>query len=101
MERWRVHLPPGLEPPFEVYVNGVLQREGDDYEVAGDRLLFAKALAQEGRLGFWRWFWGAWGIGTYRAHHTVDVRYERDGRTLVAHALSVEPPAGYPSKTER
>jgi hypothetical protein len=99
MERWSVHLPPGLEPPFEVYVNGVLQREGDDYAVEGERLLFARPLAQEGRLGFWRWFWGAWGIGTYRAHHTVDVRYQRDGRTLVAHALKVEPPAS--AKRER
>lgn len=88
-----MHLPPGVTPPFEVYVNGVLQRAGDDYEVAGDRLLFARALAQEGRLGFWRWFWGAWGIGTYRAHHTVDVRYQRSGQTLVAHALRVEPPS--------
>ena len=89
-----MELPAGVEPPFEVYVNGVLQREGDDYEVAGRRLLFRRALAQEGRLGFWRWFWGAWGIGTYRDHHTVDVRYEQDGRQLVAHALPVEPPAG-------
>lgn len=87
-----MHLPPGVEPPFEVYVNGVLQREGDDYETGDGLLLFVRPLAQEGRLGFWRWFWGAWGIGTYRAHHTVDVRYDRDGRRLVAHALKVEAP---------
>ena len=89
-----MQLPEGVEPPFEVYVNGVPQREGDDYEVDGRLLLFRRALAQEGRLGFWRWFWGAWGIGTYRANHIVDVRYEQDGRQLVAHALRVEPPAG-------
>lgn len=92
MERWRVELPKGIEPPFEVYVNGVRQTEGDDYEVAGHRLLFARPLTQEGRLGFWRWFWGAWGIGTYKTHHTVDVRYSRGGQTLVAHALRVLPP---------
>ncbi len=92
MERWRVELPRGIEPPFEVYVNGVLQRAGDDYEVDGRLLLFIRPLTQEGRLGFWRWFWGAWGIGTYKTHHTVDVRYQRDGRTLVAHALRVLPP---------
>ena len=86
-------LPAGLRPPFEVYVNGVLQREGEDYRVGEHELVFARPLAQEGRLGFWRWFWGAWGIGTYRAHHTVDVRYERDGRPLVAHALRVVPPS--------
>lgn len=92
MERWRVELPRGIEPPFEVFVNGVPQRAGQDYELRDGMLLFARALAQEGRLGFWRWFWGAWGIGTYRAHHTVDVRYERAGRKLVAHALRVLPP---------
>lgn len=73
-------------------MNGVLQREGADYRVDGELLLFDRPLAQEGRLGFWRWFWGAWGIGTYRSHHTVDVRYEHKGRQLVAHALRVQPP---------
>lgn len=92
MERWRVELPRGIEPPFEVYVNGVLQRSGVDYEVVDGRLLFIRPLTQEGRLGFWRWFWGAWGIGTYRTHHTVDVRYQRGDQTLVAHALRVLPP---------
>lgn len=94
MERWRVQLPAGVRPPFEVFVNGVVQQEGVDYEVADGALLFERALAQEGRLGFWRWFWGAWGIGTYRKHDNVDVRYVRDGRTLVAHALRPEPPRG-------
>ena len=51
---------------------------------------------QEGRLGFWRWFLGAWGIGTYRRDDVVDVRYELNGRTLVAHGLTVEPPAVAP-----
>jgi hypothetical protein len=95
MEHWRVELPPEVRPPFEVFVNGVPQREGEDFELAPDRdaLLFSRELAQEGRLGLWRWFLGAWGIGTYRRNDTVDVRYTLpDGRTLVAHALPVRPP---------
>lgn len=95
MERWRVDLPDAVRPPFEVFVNGVLQREGDDYELAPDHdaLLFTRELAQEGKLGFWRWFLGAWGIGTYRRNDVVDVRYTTaDGRTLVAHALPITPP---------
>lgn len=88
-----MQLPAGVEPPFEVYVNGVLQRQGDDYELRDGHLLFARALAQEGRLGFWRWFLGAWGIGTYRDNNTVDVRYTREGRQLVAHDLKAKPPA--------
>ena len=94
MDRWRVHLPPGVRPPFEVYVNGILQRRGEDYEVRGAQLLFDRPLAKEGRIGLWRWFLGAWGIGTYRRNDTVDVRYERGGRPMVAHALDIEPPPG-------
>jgi hypothetical protein len=93
MERWRVQLPAGVRPPFEVFVNGVPQREGEDYERSGSALLFRRELVQEGKLGFWRWFLGAWGIGTYRRDDVVDVRYERDGQPLVAHALAVQPPA--------
>jgi len=92
MDRWRVQLPPGVQPPYEVYLNGVRQQEGADYEVRGEALLFARELVQEGKLGFWRWFLGAWGIGTYRRNDVVDVRYVRDGRPLVAHELPVEPP---------
>jgi hypothetical protein len=93
MDRWQVKLPPGVEPPFEVYVNGVAQRQGDDYDVGPGVLLFDRPLAKEGRLGLWRWFLGAWGIGTYRKNDTIDVRYEAGGRPMVAHALEIEPPA--------
>src|SRR5215207_1843381 len=92
MDRWRVQLPRGVRPPFEVFVNGVRQQPGEDYEVREGALLFGRELVQEGKLGFWRWFLGAWGIGTYRRNDVVDVRYEVDGRPLVAHELTVEPP---------
>jgi hypothetical protein len=95
MERWRVKLPPGVRPPFEVYVNGVLQEPGHDYDIREGALLFDRPLAKEGRLGFWRWFLGAWGIGTYRKDDAVDVRYEVEGRPMVAHALDIEPPPGW------
>jgi hypothetical protein len=93
MDRWRVKLPPRVRPPFEVFVNGVPQREGTDYDVRGNALVFRRELVKAGRLGFWRWFLGAFGIGTYGRDDTVDVRYELDGRSLVAHALAIEAPA--------
>jgi len=95
---WRVPLPPNVRPPLEVFVNGVPQQEGSDFELApgDDVLLFRRELVQEGRLGFWRWFLGAWGIGTYRRNDVVDVRYTLDGRTLVAHGLAVESPDAEP-----
>jgi hypothetical protein len=94
MERSAVRLPPGVRPPFDVYVNGVPQQEGTDYRLRDGVLLFDRALAQEGKLGFGRWLLGAFGIGTYRAHHSVDVRYTLpDGRPMVAENLPVEPRA--------
>ena len=95
----RVPLPDGVEPPLEVFVNGVRQREGVDYELVDGELRFPRPLAREGSLGFWRWFLGFWGIGTYRRDEVVDVRYERDGRTTVAHRLPfevVDAPSGAP-----
>jgi hypothetical protein len=91
MNRWRVKLPTGCEPPFEVYVNGVLQREGDDYEIAGRVLLFGRPLAKD-RISAGRWLLGAFGVGTYRKNDDVDIRYEHGGRQLVAHALDIQAP---------
>jgi hypothetical protein len=86
-----VPLPPGLPSRFEVYVNGVRQRPGDDYAVRDGALVFERELRKEGRLGFWRWFLGAWGVGTYRQNDSVDVRYEVDGRPRLAEGLDIEP----------
>jgi hypothetical protein len=80
----RVDLPAHVGRPLEVYVNGVLQSAGTDYEVVGRSLVFPRSLAQEGRLGFWRWMSMFLGIaGTYRKHETVDVVYETaSGRSV-------------------
>jgi hypothetical protein len=86
----RVKLPPNVREPYTVFVNGVRQVPGEDFQVRGGELVFAQTLVKEGRLGFWRWFWGAWGIGTYRKNDQVDVAWEVDGRPRVAHALDIE-----------
>ena len=81
-------LPPQVSPPFEVYLNGVRQHQGVDFRVDGDSLVFERALAREGRLGFWRWLSLFLGIaGTYRQNDTVDVVYDSGGRRLVASGL--------------
>lgn len=92
MSQWRVALPPGVRPPFEVYVNGVLQELGADYRVSRGELVFERELARES-LSRWQWFMGFWGIGTYKRNDEVDVRYELDGRPMVAHALPIIPPS--------
>jgi hypothetical protein len=88
-----VPLPPGVRAPFDVYVNGVQQVEGADFDVVDDRLVFERELRKEGKLGFWRWFLGAWGVGTYRQNDSIDVRFERDGRPALVEGLDIEPPA--------
>ena len=85
-----MRLPTQVRGDYAVFVNGVRQHEGVDYDVAGRELRFARPLAKEPRLGFWRWFWGAFGIGTYGRNDQVDVAWEQDGRPRVAHALDIE-----------
>lgn len=88
-----MRLPTQARSPFAVYVNGVRQREGVDYDVCGRELRFSRSLVKEGRLGFWRWFAGAFGVGTYRRNDEVDVTWDAGGQPRVAHALDIEPPA--------
>jgi hypothetical protein len=87
----RVRLPRGVREPYTVYLNGVRQEPGRDYTVQHGVLVFPTELRKEGRLGFWRWFMGAWGIGTYRKDDQVDVAWEVAGTPRVAHALDFEP----------
>lgn len=90
--RTLVRLPGDVTRPFEVFVNGVVQTEGVDYEVMGGVLLFERVLRSEGKLGFWRWtaiFVGM--AGTYRQNDSVDVAYTVGGRKVVATRLPLDP----------
>ncbi|HEY3727661.1 MAG TPA: hypothetical protein VGL51_10835 [Solirubrobacteraceae bacterium] len=91
MKEWRVILPPGVRPPYEVYVNGVRQELGSDYRVSAGELLFKRELVRQ-KLGVRAWMLGFWGIGTYKRNDEIDVRYELEGRPMVAHGLDVIPP---------
>jgi hypothetical protein len=91
-ERSRIELPEHVPPAFEVYVSGVRQVPGRDFEVQGRSLVFSRPLAQEGRLGFWRWASMWLGIaGTYRKHETIDLVYEANGRREVETGLVPQP----------
>ncbi|MCW3049870.1 MAG: hypothetical protein JWO74_4154 [Solirubrobacterales bacterium] len=90
MPRSVVRLPSEVRSPFDVYVNGVRQNPGDDYQVRDGALVFQRAMKKD-RISGWRWFLGAWGVGTYRQNDSVDVRYERpDGTPAVAEGLAIE-----------
>lgn len=88
----RVDLPPAVQGPFEVYVNGVPQREGADFRVDDRTLVFTRELHHEGRLGFWRWASITFGVaGTYRQNDVVDVIHDQGGRRAVASNLPLSP----------
>jgi hypothetical protein len=88
--RSQVELPEQVTGSFEVFVNGVPQVEGVDYERVGRRLVFRRELAEEGRLGFWRWLSLFLGVaGTYRKNDTVDVVFTQDGRRAVVSLQAV------------
>jgi hypothetical protein len=85
-----VKLPEHAEPPFEVFVNGVPQKEGVDYVRKGDTLYFFRPIKQEGKLGFWRWLSIFIGIaGSYKQNDSVDVTFVRDGRRLIETGLPI------------
>ena len=89
-ERARVELPSYVHGEFEVFVNGVPQEEGRDFEREDRTLVFDRPLAREGRLGTMRWLSMLLGVaGTYRQNDSVDVVYEAGGRRVVATGLPI------------
>jgi hypothetical protein len=85
-----VNLPPEVRSPYQVFLNGVPQREGVDYQLKGRTLMFARELRKD-KISKRRWLLGAWGVGTYKQDDSVDVRYEApDGSPRVAEALEID-----------
>lgn len=91
MARSLVRLPRDVREPYQVFLNGVPQRLGVDFQVREGALVFERELRKD-RISGWRWLLGAWGVGTYRQDDSVDVRYEAaDGSPRVAEGLAIEP----------
>ncbi len=85
----RVRLPRGAEPPVRVYLNGVEQSAGADYQLRDGEIVFSRPLVKE-KVGAARWMAMYLGLfGTYRKHETVDVEYRRDGKLQLASDLEV------------
>jgi hypothetical protein len=86
----RVRLPGGAGPPFAVYVNGVEQSEGGDYEVRAGEIVFTREIVKE-KVGTGRWLAMYLGLfGTYRKDETIDLQFERGGKTELVSDLPVE-----------
>ncbi len=86
----RVKLPRGAQPPIRVYINGVEQTEGEDYELEPGEVVFGEPIVKEGKLGGLRWLSMYIGLfGSYRKHEVVDVEYRIDGKPHLASDLPV------------
>ncbi len=87
----RVKIPAGAEPPFVVFINGVEQNEGEDFEIEGRELRFTRPIVKE-KMGTSRWLAMYLGLfGTYRKDETVDIQFRRDGATELVPDLPVIP----------
>jgi hypothetical protein len=87
----RVRIPNGAERPFTVFINGVEQREGVDYDVAGREIVFTRPIVKE-KIGTGRWLAMYLGLfGTYRKDETIDLQFTRKGKVELRSDLPVIP----------
>ena len=85
----RVKLPAGAEAPYAVFVNGVEQREGVDYNVRAGEIVFTREIVKE-KVGTGRWLAMYLGLfGTYRKNETIDLQFQRNGKTELLSDLPV------------
>jgi hypothetical protein len=87
----RVRLPAGAEGPIRVYINGIEQTLGTDFELRRGELVFARPILKE-KVGAGRWMAMYLGLfGTYRRNDTVDVEYRRGGGVELASDVEIVP----------
>ncbi len=87
----RMKLPVGAEAPYTVFINGIEQREGADYELRGGEIVFTRQIVKE-KVGTGRWLAMYLGLfGTYRKNETIDLQFHRDGKVELVSDLPVVP----------
>lgn len=85
--RWsKVDFPDDSDPDaaqsIEVYLNGIKQAAGEDYELDSStrEVFFFKPIRKEKKLGWWRWMWLFIGVaGSYKQNDSVDIVCAVDG----------------------
>jgi hypothetical protein len=85
----RLKLPADAEAPYTVFVNGVEQREGVDYEVRAGEIVFKREIVKE-KVGAGRWLAMYLGLfGTYRKNEMIDLQFQRSGKLELLSDLPV------------
>jgi hypothetical protein len=88
----RVPLPRGAAEPINVYVNGVPQQRGTDYQLRNGEVVFEQPIFKEGKIsGLRKLTLGLGVVGVYRRHEVVDVEYTLNGKRAFASDLAVVP----------
>jgi hypothetical protein len=87
----RVRLPAAAGRPIHVFINGMEQREGDDYSVRGREIVFSRPLVKE-RVSRGRWLAMALGLfGSYGKNESVDVHFRSGAETKVISDAEILP----------
>jgi hypothetical protein len=97
----RVKIPAGAEPPYTVFINGVEQTEGEDFNIEDRELVFTRPIVKE-EMGTSRWlamYLGLW--GTYRKDEKVDIQFQRNGKTELVADLDIVPYPGTEGKNKK
>jgi hypothetical protein len=85
----RARLPSGAGGPIRVYVNGIEQKPGTDYDLRAGEVVFKRPIVKE-RVTPGRWMAMYLGLfGTYRKHETVDVEYRLGDKTQLASDVEI------------
>jgi hypothetical protein len=85
----RLKLPAGAEAPYTVFINEIEQSEGVDYELRAGEIVFRREIVKE-KVGTGRWLAMYLGLfGTYRKNETVDLQFQRQGKTELRSDLPV------------
>jgi hypothetical protein len=87
----RINLPAGAEAPYTVFVNGIEQSEGADYNVRAGEIVFTRQIVKE-KVGTGRWLAMYLGLfGTYRKDETVDLQFHREGKVELISDPPIKP----------
>ncbi len=86
----RAALPQSADEPIRVHINGVEQKRGTDFDVSAGEVVFTRPIIKE-TVTPGRWMAMYLGLfGTYRKNETVDLQFQRGGRTELVSDLPVE-----------
>ena len=87
----RVKMPAGAEAPYTVFINGIEQKEGDDFKVEEGELRFNRPIVKE-KMDTGRWLAMYLGLfGTYRKDEKVDLQFTRNGKVELIPDLPLVP----------